>query len=264
MVVRKKRHPGKILLFKASKMFSKGRPRNHLENDHVEQIAAIPGSRSRWQRRQQSSRRSKRQGRLQSLAEPVCVHLPLIGLGALCVRLMSLLLRFTRSSCLVVNLVIRRDWATLLLAISGFSLIAPTVSAGWGIQTAGRLPSPWCPPLRQVQGHRRIGYGHHGTGCKMPFVPDREGPSSRGARATALSTSQRICAAIVTHPAAQPQTEALYRISYSRAGQKRGPPPSLTNRNGLIWSRSSRFTQRELALRVRGVKVEKMAQELRQ
>jgi len=132
MVVRKKRHPGKILLFNASKMFSKGRPRNHLETGPVEQIAAVlrgvevAGSAGGNHRSGAGG-----QGRLQSLAEPVCVHGPLIGLGALCVRLMSLLLRFTRSSRLVVNSVIRRDWATLLLAISGFSLIAPTVSAGW-------------------------------------------------------------------------------------------------------------------------------------
>jgi hypothetical protein len=57
----------------------------------------------------------------------------------------------------------------------------------------------------------------------MPVLPIRGGVSG-WAHATALNTPQRIFAAIVAHPTAGPQTEALYRISYSRAGQKRGPP----------------------------------------
>jgi type I restriction enzyme M protein len=36
---RKKRHPGQILLINASKHFSKGRPKNYLEEQHIDQIA---------------------------------------------------------------------------------------------------------------------------------------------------------------------------------------------------------------------------------
>ena len=37
---RKKRHPGEIVLINGSKLFSKGRPKNYLEEAHIEQIAA--------------------------------------------------------------------------------------------------------------------------------------------------------------------------------------------------------------------------------
>ena len=48
------------------------------------------------------------------------------------------------------------------------------------------------------------------------------------AKASGVATSATVIAAVVSHPAAQPQTEARYRISYSRAAQKRGPPAFLS------------------------------------
>lgn len=41
VINRKKRHPGEILLINASKLFSKGRPKNYLKVQHAEQIAAM-------------------------------------------------------------------------------------------------------------------------------------------------------------------------------------------------------------------------------
>src|SRR5262249_41895735 len=41
VINRKKRHPREILLINASKLFSKGRPKNYLEESHIEQIARI-------------------------------------------------------------------------------------------------------------------------------------------------------------------------------------------------------------------------------
>jgi type I restriction enzyme M protein len=41
VVNRRKQHPGEILLINASKLFSKGRPKNYLEGQHVDQIAAV-------------------------------------------------------------------------------------------------------------------------------------------------------------------------------------------------------------------------------
>ncbi len=41
VVNRNKRKPGEILLINASKLFSKGRPKNFLEDEHIEQIAAV-------------------------------------------------------------------------------------------------------------------------------------------------------------------------------------------------------------------------------
>ena len=39
VINRRKRHPGEILLINASKLFSKGRPKNYLEDRHIERIA---------------------------------------------------------------------------------------------------------------------------------------------------------------------------------------------------------------------------------
>jgi len=41
VINRKKAHPGEVLLINASKLFSKGRPKNHLTQEHVEQMAQI-------------------------------------------------------------------------------------------------------------------------------------------------------------------------------------------------------------------------------
>jgi type I restriction enzyme M protein len=42
MVINKKKtHPGEVLLINASKLFSKGRPKNYLTQEHVEQMAEI-------------------------------------------------------------------------------------------------------------------------------------------------------------------------------------------------------------------------------
>jgi len=41
VVNRRKRHPGQILLINASKLFSKGRPKNFLEQEHIERIAQV-------------------------------------------------------------------------------------------------------------------------------------------------------------------------------------------------------------------------------
>jgi type I restriction enzyme M protein len=41
VINRKKRHPGEILLINASKLFSKGRPKNYLEEQHLTQIATV-------------------------------------------------------------------------------------------------------------------------------------------------------------------------------------------------------------------------------
>jgi type I restriction enzyme M protein len=41
IINKKKAHPGEVLLINASKLFSKGRPKNHLTEEHVEQMADI-------------------------------------------------------------------------------------------------------------------------------------------------------------------------------------------------------------------------------
>lgn len=50
-----------------------------------------------------------------------------------------------------------------------------------------------------------------------------------GGAAAFPERSQAIFAGLVSHPSIQPQTEARYRVSFSRSRQKRGPPASLLN-----------------------------------
>jgi type I restriction enzyme M protein len=41
VINKNKRHPGEILLINASKLYSKGRPKNYLADEHIEKIATI-------------------------------------------------------------------------------------------------------------------------------------------------------------------------------------------------------------------------------
>jgi len=118
----------------------------------------------------------------------------------------------------------RRIWAMLLVTVFGSSLIAPAMR---DLDPDSKLPA-----CCRRQGH------HH---CAM--TADRpassSGPSLQADRcalfpgATAISEGPAVSLPVVaaaifagwlSHPAVCPQTEALCRISYSRAGQKRGPP----------------------------------------
>jgi hypothetical protein len=47
-------------------------------------------------------------------------------------------------------------------------------------------------------------------------------------RVASAANAQGIYASLVSHPAIQTQTEARYRVSFSRSRQKRGPPALLS------------------------------------
>jgi hypothetical protein len=116
---------------------------------------------------------------------------------------------------------VRRGSAALLLAIFGFSLITPALSAS---DPESKLP-PCC---------RRPGKHH----CAMTSSDSSSGPAFQ-----ALCPSYPTAAAVpvnpvvslsaislaafvvpVTHPAIRPHTQLLRHGSFSRARQKRGPP----------------------------------------
>ena len=112
--------------------------------------------------------------------------------------------------------------AGLLLAVFSFSLIAPALLA----DEDSNLPA-CC---------RRLGEHHcviAATG-EAGFIQERcphfpSGSASLAASGmVAVTPAQAVFAAIVSHPAAHAQTEARYRISFSRAWQKRGPPALLS------------------------------------
>jgi hypothetical protein len=116
-----------------------------------------------------------------------------------------------------------RFLASLLLALFSFSLISPALLA----DADSNLPA--C--CRRAGLHHcsltsqrtaSTGPSLHATRC--PNFPGVRAVPAPGKLAGLARTSQAVFASLVSHPAAHAQTEARYRISYSRAGQKRGPP----------------------------------------
>ncbi len=113
----------------------------------------------------------------------------------------------------------------MLVGLFGFTLIAPALPAG---DTESTLPAccrrngpHHCTATKDNAG---LGGGVKAQSARCPSFPSSVKGFPAGRTTAAMSTAQRIFAGIVAHPAARPQTEALYRISYSRTGQKRGPP----------------------------------------
>jgi hypothetical protein len=117
---------------------------------------------------------------------------------------------------------VRRITAGLLLALFGFSLIAPALLA----DEDSNLPA--C--CRRLGEHRCAIAASQGASFiqeRCPRFPS--GSASLAASATAAITpAQGVFATIVSRPAAHAQTETHYRASFNRAWQKRGPPALLS------------------------------------
>ncbi|MFZ0591926.1 MAG: hypothetical protein WAM39_15785, partial [Bryobacteraceae bacterium] len=122
---------------------------------------------------------------------------------------------------------VHRISATLLIVLFGFSPISPAVFA---LDEDSNLPA-CC---------RRAGK-HHCAKAANQFEP-ASGPAFNAGRcsqfpavqavpanrtATLPGTARAIFSKLVSHPASCRQAEAICRISYSRTGQKRGPPTIL-------------------------------------
>jgi hypothetical protein len=120
------------------------------------------------------------------------------------------------------NAVVRRIMAGLLLAVFGFSPIAPALLAN----EDSNLPA--C--CRRLGEHRCAIAASQGASFiqeRCPHFPS--GSASLAASGTAAVTpAQGVFAPVVSYPSAHAQTEAHYRVSFSRAWQKRGPPALLS------------------------------------
>ena len=124
----------------------------------------------------------------------------------------------------------QRWCAILLLVLFSFLLILPTLSA----DSDSSLPE-CC--RKGGQHHCSMRSMNHssddapGLSLKSTNRPCPQFPQTGAAPAyghcLALAAA-RFFAAIVSHPAAHAQIEAQYRISFSRAWQKRGPPAFLS------------------------------------
>ena len=115
----------------------------------------------------------------------------------------------------------------LLLAVLGLSPITATVFA---LDASSSLPA-CC--RRNGQHHCVMSSGQSDTTGSLHVRGSRCAlfPTVKALPAQPVAGSLRLASAtfagVVSHPASRPQTEALLRISCSRAGQKRGPPTFL-------------------------------------
>ena len=121
----------------------------------------------------------------------------------------------------------RRISAIVLMALLSFPLISPAVFAS---DADSKLPAccrrggKHACAMMDSQSAQPSGPTVQASRC--PFFPTAKAvPGNRTISLTGISPA--VFAGLVSHPASRLQTEALCRMSYSRAGQKRGPPTSL-------------------------------------
>ena len=119
----------------------------------------------------------------------------------------------------------RRLLAAAALAWINFTLVYMAISFAFGAGPVSSLPmccrrdgkhacsliaqSPFSGPTFQA--------------ARCPLYPGARAVPAQ-AKASGLNPFVTVHAAIASRAAAQPRTKARYRMSYSRAGQKRGPP----------------------------------------
>jgi hypothetical protein len=119
---------------------------------------------------------------------------------------------------------VSRFLASLLLLMVSFPLITPAFADfDSNIPACCRRAKHAC----ELAGHR-----HQGSGPRIAAPNCPEFPRTRATPASAKVTGLTLAAytfdvAPASYSARQEQTQALYRISHSRTGQKRGPPSLL-------------------------------------
>jgi hypothetical protein len=118
--------------------------------------------------------------------------------------------------------------AILLAALLSFSLISPAVLAA---DAYSNLPA-CCRRGGTHQCAMTANESGSSSGSSAQAARCLAYPAAKGVPASATislpAISRAVFAGLVNHPASRPQTDALWRISYSRASQKRGPPAPLS------------------------------------
>ena len=112
---------------------------------------------------------------------------------------------------------VRRILASLLLVLFGFSLIAPALFAS---DPDSKLPA-CCRRNGKHHCALATGSGFHAARC-ADFPSINAIPATQTAGLPGLSRSTFI--ALIVQPGNLSQLKTHSRLSYSQAGQKRGPP----------------------------------------
>jgi hypothetical protein len=116
----------------------------------------------------------------------------------------------------------RRALASLLLAVFSFPLIVPVLR----LDAASSLPS-CC--RREGKHHCSMDSASTNQEGMSPIQPKCSNyPSTLAVRGNSnvalFRHSPTICASLLSYSSAPAQTQAQYRVSFSRSRQKRGPP----------------------------------------
>jgi len=118
---------------------------------------------------------------------------------------------------------VHRVWAYLLVLIFGFSPVAPALLA----DDSANLPA-CC--RRLGRHHCELMAAQFPVGVALKGVCDLYGrfPAALAppecAKAAFCNAPGTVSAALASRPAAAEQSQALYRVSFGRSRQKRGPP----------------------------------------
>ena len=117
----------------------------------------------------------------------------------------------------------------MLLACFSVALIPPALF----VESESKLPAccrkdgKHCCSMTAAPNGRPSSAGAGVVREKCPSFPQSRSTSPSG-RANGIMPRQTFFAAILSHPALHAQTEARYRVAFSRARQKRGPPEILS------------------------------------
>jgi hypothetical protein len=121
----------------------------------------------------------------------------------------------------------RRAPVIFLIALFSFSLIAPAIFA---VDPYAKLPAccrragkHHCELMQQEAASSSGPALDTGT-CSL-FPQTKAGPS--GLASSVAGVPQPAALLPASHRSPQPATDSLSHSSYSRAGQKRGPPPTI-------------------------------------
>jgi hypothetical protein len=115
----------------------------------------------------------------------------------------------------------------LLVALFGLSPISPLVfasDADSSLPACCRRGGKHSCAMTASQPASSSGQSVQAPRCRF-FPPAQASPPGR--TVSLRGVSRAIFGELVSHPASRSQTEAFYRVFYSRAGQGRAPPNSL-------------------------------------